>query len=245
MTPVRRLLLATVLAASAALRLPAQPAQEPAAPQSAADQPAHPVETQATVSFQFDRKGLEVPRFTLLVREDGTGTYQAEQVPRASANAVNVAAGSHINRTITVSPATTVKIFKIAHDTDRFNLDCASKAKNIADTGTKTLTYAGPDGRGSCTYNYSEVKSIAALTDIFEAIAFTLDEGRKLDFLHRFDRLGLDAEMTSLSNELEQGRALELINITPSLTSIASDTDVMQRVRLRAAKLLEQAKENK
>ena len=51
--------------------------------------------------------------------------------------------------------------------------------------------------RGSCVYNYSDNKNVALLTDTFLGIAFTLDEGRKLDFLHRYDRLGLDAEMTT------------------------------------------------
>ncbi len=120
------------------------------------------------------------------------------------------------------------------------NIECASKAKNIADTGKKTLTYTGADGSGSCTYNYSEIKAIDMLADTFLAIAYTLDEGRTLAFLHRYDRLGLDAEMISFAQELEAGRAIELGTISPTLAAIADDTAVIQRVRLRAAKMLEQ-----
>ena len=139
----------------------------------------------------------------------------------------------------------TEKIFKAAQGAKRFSITCASKAKNIADTGTKTLTYTGVDGTGTCTYNYSEEKNVVLLTEWFQGIAFTMDEGRKLDYLHRYDRLGLDAEMQLMVQAIEEKNALELRNISSTLSSIASDTDVMQRVRVRAAALLGQAVDNR
>ena len=112
--------------------------------------------------------------------------------------------------------------------------------KNIADTGTKTLTYTGADATGSCTYNYTENKDVQALTDIFQALAETMDIGRQLDHLHRYDRLGLDEAMTSLAQEVASGRALEVGTIAPSLNSIAADGQVMERVRTKAKTLLAQ-----
>lgn len=210
---------------------------------AAAETPADtPKATQPEVSFQFDRPGLSVPRFTLLIREDGSGFYKAEEAPVSGAGAaLQATAGKHVDRAITVSPSTVATIFKTARSLDHFNLECASKAKNIADTGKKTLSYSGSDGRGTCTYNYSENKSVASLTDTFQAIAFTLDEGRRLDYLHRYDRLGLDAEMETLAHEHEAKRALELGTISSTLSSLANDDALMQRVRTRAVKLLDQA----
>jgi hypothetical protein len=197
--------------------------------------------TQAEVSFQFDRTGLPVPRFTLRLREDGTGRYEADQAEMAAtATSMRGQAAQHIDRPINLTSGTTAKIFKAARAANHFNIECASKAKNIADTGKKTLSYTGADGSGSCTYNYSENKNIDTLTNTFLAIAYTMDEGRRLEFLHRYDRLGLDAEMISFSQELEAGRALELGIISPTLAVIADDTAVIQRVRLRAQKMLEQ-----
>jgi hypothetical protein len=128
----------------------------------------------------------------------------------------------------------------MAAQLDHFNTVCASKAKNIADTGTKTITYAGPEGSGSCTYNYTEVKELASLTETFQGITETLDVGRQLDHLHRFDRLGLDAEMAYLKQEVTAGRALELQTIDETLRSIVQDADVMARVRARASAMLTQ-----
>lgn len=205
--------------------------------------------SQPEVSFQFERPGLPVPKFTLTVREDGTGTYKGETAPvsggAGSSMMRSASPGQSIDRPIHLSPETTETIFKSARSLDFFNIACASKAKNIADTGKKTLTYNGSDGHGSCLYNYSENKSVSQLTDMFQAIAFTMDEGRKLDFMHRFDRLGLYSEMDVLNHEVQEKRALELGNIRQSLTSIASDEALMERVREKAVKLLNQAGESK
>jgi hypothetical protein len=204
------------------------------------------VPKQAEVSFQFDRPGVPVPRFTLRVHEDGTGSYQADQGEiAATANSMRGQAAQHIDRPIKLTSGTVAKIFKAAKAADYFKIECASKLKNIADTGKKTLAYTGAGGSGSCTYNYSENKSVETLTDTFLAIAYTIDEGRRLEFLHRYDRLGLDAEMISFSQELEAGRALEVGTISSALAAIVDDMAVIQRVRLRAQKMLEQiASEN-
>jgi hypothetical protein len=197
----------------------------------------------AEVSFQFEREGLPVPQFTIQLSEDGPGRYRAEQAERPSTTtSVRGQAAQHVDRTMVLSPATLAKIFKTARELNDFNITCASKLKNIADTGKKTLSYSGPDGHGSCVYHYSENKSVAMLTDALIGIAYTMDEGRRLEFLHRYDRLGLDAEMITLSQEADAGRALELGTISQTLTALVNDTAVLERVRSRAAKMLEQAK---
>jgi hypothetical protein len=151
-----------------------------------------------------------------------------------------------IDRPISLSPEMTAKIFSTARSLNHFDMFCGTKAKNIADTGKKTLTYTAPDGTGSCTYNYSDDKSVTMLTNQFYAIAYTMDVGRRLDFERRFDRLGLDAEMLSLEHAVQEKNALELGNIAPTLQRIADDGEAMQRVRQRAAKLLlENAVSNK
>ena len=204
-------------------------------------EPAAAAPPTSEVTFQFDRTGLPVPRFTLRIHENGTGTYQADQAETpATQTSMRGQAAQHVDRPISLTSGLVAKVFKAARSLNHFNVECASKAKNIADTGTKTLTYAGSDGSGSCVYNYSENKTVGTLTDIFLGVASTLDEGRKLEFLHRYDRLGLDAEMNSFADEVKEGRALELGTISPTLAAIADDTAVIQRVRLRAAKMLEQ-----
>jgi len=201
-------------------------------------QEAVPAPPPATVSFNFERPGLPVPRFTLRVGEDGSGSYRGEQAPPPSPYPGVSTRPDPIDRGIALTASTTGRIFALAHDLHNFNAACASKAKNIADTGKKTLLYQGPNGEGSCTYNYSENKSVGQLTEIFLGIAATLDQGRELDRLHRYDRLGLDAAIGFLAQQTSAGRALELGTIQATLRSIADDAEVMQRVRTRANALL-------
>jgi hypothetical protein len=207
--------------------------------------PAGDTATSSEVSFQFERPGLPVPKYSIVVHEDGTGTYQAQIAPvSGGGSAMGVSAAAQpVSQPLRISSLTTQTIFKTARSLDRFNIPCESRAKNIADTGKKILSYKGPDGQGSCLYNYSENRAITQLTDTFQAIAQTMDEGRKLQFLHRFDRLGLYSEMDVLSHEVEAKRVQELGNIAPALRSIVSDEAVMQKVRERAAHLLALAEE--
>ncbi len=208
-------------------------------PQQPEEAPASSTPAQAQVSFSFDRPGLPVPRFTLTVIENGSARYEAEQVFEGTRSGTPET--QLIDRQIALSRATTTRIFADARALDRFTAKCASPAKNIADTGTKTLKYTGADGGGSCVYNYAQDKRVTGLTDLFLAIATTLDMGRRLDFDHRFDRLGLDAAMQTLVQQVDAGRATELGTIRATLKSIAQDSEVLERVRSRAARLLQQA----
>ena len=184
------------------------------------------------VTFAFERKGLPVPRFQFTVSDDGIAIYEGEELPET------LQQPQPFRSRVTISTATTTRIFSLSGQLHHFNMACASKAKNVADTGTKSLIYTAPAGAGSCTYNYSENKDVQALTELFQAMAETMDRGRELDHLHRFDRLGLDAATKFLSDEIAAGTALEVGTIAPSLHSIAADTDLMQRVRARAQALL-------
>lgn len=191
-----------------------------------------------TYSFSFERTGLPVPAYIIVVAEDGSGRYAGEEIAYQAQPTDPAPAPQPFGREFTISAATATKIATLARELHNFNVTCASKAKNIADTGKKRLSYMGPDGQGSCDYNYSENKNVQALTEIFQGLAETMDQGRHLEFLHRYDRLGLDDATSQLALELTAGRALEVGTIAPVLRSIAADSEVMQRVRNRAKTLL-------
>ena len=195
--------------------------------------------TQPQVVFAFERHGVPVPRYRFTVHVDGVAVYEGEESPPAVGHDPAAEGSAQpFRREVNISPSTVDRIFALGQKLDRFKIECAAKAKNIADTGTKTLSYTAPDGSGSCTYNYSENKDVQSITEIFQGMAETMDEGRQLDHLHRFDRLGLDDAMAFLAQEVSAGHALEVGTIAASLRSIADDEDVMQRVRARARTLL-------
>ena len=75
----------------------------------------------------------------------------------------------------------------------------------------------------------------------FQAIAETMQRGERLQHDLRYDRLGLDAEMESLVAAKESGSAIEIGNIAPVLQALVEDDHVIDRVRRRAARLLQDA----
>jgi hypothetical protein len=226
-SPIRHLLPALLLAA-----VPLA-AQSPAAPS-------------AVLVFHFEHPGLPVPDYTLTLHEDGSGTYAATYAPAPSSGSYSsqstmspAGSSTPTSRPVTVSHATTARLFDKVRSTNRLQSGCESRQKNIANTGAKTISYTGPDGSGACTFNYTENKAVASVSETFQAIAQTLDEGRSLDLKHRYDRLGLDRELAVLAEAVHDGRAVEVATIAPVLESLMNDTQVMERVRKRAAGLLE------
>jgi hypothetical protein len=194
------------------------------------------------VSLTFDRKGVPVGHYRLTVFEDSTAIYEGDETSVATAYGVAADQTARpFQHRIRISPATSARIFSTAEKLNRFDMPCASKAKNIANLGDKTLRYEGPEGAGTCTFNYTEDKDVRAVAEIFQGIAETLDQGRLLDRLHRFDRLGLDAAIGRLAAEVSSGDALEIGTIASSLQSIAADGGVISRVRNRATELLNQS----
>jgi hypothetical protein len=116
---------------------------------------------------------------------------------------------------------------------------CETREKHIAQTGRKEITYAAPERLVSCVFNYSEDERLNQSAHTFIALAETVQIGNELARRHRFDRLGLDAEMDVLTDMLRDERALEVRNIAPVLQAILDDERVMERVRRKAAHLLE------
>jgi hypothetical protein len=108
----------------------------------------------------------------------------------------------------------------------------------VAFQGWKTLTYTGPQGQGSCTFNYSKDKEIQNLGDSLIAVAETILEGARLEVLLQHDRLGLDQEMEFLTEAVGDGQAQQICAIREILERLAQDDGVLERVRMRARALL-------
>ena len=191
-----------------------------------------------TLRFTLDRAGAASVHYAVeLNAATRQGTYSAASAPSApSAPAQGEAAAG---RPIQVSEEILKKLFAAAPivRSDR----CASHRKGIAQTGTKTLQLTQEGTTSTCTYNFSDEDRVNTATAAFEALAETMQFGDRLSAELRFDRLGLDAEMENLQSALTDGRALEIGNIGAVLVSVQNDERVMERVRRKAAHLLEGA----
>jgi len=104
----------------------------------------------------------------------------------------------------------------------------------VAFQGWKKISYSGPDGRGTCEFNYSKDREIQSLGDSFVAVASTIIEEARLELLLQHDPLGLDHEMGYLTEASRDGRLQQMCAIRGILQKLEEDPTVMDRVRREA-----------
>ncbi len=184
-----------------------------------------------SADFEMQRESLPAVHWKIELRADGSGTY----ANLVSATAPGTPQPIHVGESVQSKVAAAYAVVHSGH--------CETKLKNIAKTGRKTLTYEAGEGIGAetCTFNYSDSDALNGLVDAMTAMAETMQAGERLAQKHRYDRLGLDAELDVLTDEVKSGRALEVANIAPVLQSVASDEHVMERAQRKAARLLQEA----
>jgi hypothetical protein len=195
----------------------------------------------AQIRFTYENPKLQPAKYVVTVGEDGSGHFRSEGGGPASNDPDNMPADPQ-DEPIHISKALRVAMFATARKNKLFAMACDDGGKNIAFQGTKTLQYTGPEGQGSCTFNWSKNSQIDKLTDQFEAIAATLEEGNKLQRQYEHARLSLDTELEVLEQMVHDGRAIEVENIAPILQTLAGDEAVLQRVQRGSRALLAQAK---
>jgi hypothetical protein len=193
----------------------------------------------AVVQVEFTDDELNPPHWTLTLHSDGSGHFTSQMGKPAEGKAAEIDASS-VDRDVQLSAGFATHVFQVAQRHRLFNEECESHLK-VAFQGWKKLSYTGPDGSGSCTFNYSKDKEIGELGDSFEAVAQTIVEGARLETLLQHDRLGLDKEMEYLIDAAGSGRAQEMGAIRQILLRLAEDDEVLERVRKRARLLLAQA----
>jgi hypothetical protein len=201
-----------------------------------------PRPTGAYVAFKFDwDQGQPWVKYAISVDDGGNAHFEGVGNPADSGDK------DAFSQDFNLSEANRQKIFELAKKTNYFQGNFEAKQKNIARTGEKTLEYHGQgDGGGqgishSTTYNYSPDSDIQELTRLFQAIALTLDFGRKLAFQYRFDKLGMDERLKSLQDMQASHFVEELQAIEPILQKIAADPNLMNIARTTAKQLLNSA----
>jgi hypothetical protein len=201
--------------------------------------PAHKTDqNSASPTITFDRvwEDITPQSITITMSADGAAKYQSHN-PGKTGDDID-----EFETDFTISPRCRDKILRYAKDANYFNGDFTFKKHVVASTGKKTLTYADSARHFNTTYDYSENKAIQEITDIFQGISNTIEHGRKLQFLHRFDKLGLEEELKAMEDAAARHSLAELQIVAPTLESIAEDSAILNIARERAKRLLAKAK---
>jgi hypothetical protein len=192
--------------------------------------------TNPMIQVDFSNPGLSPPQWTLTLQPDGTGHFRSEmgKTPPGGLKQIEV---PNLDEDVQLSQEFAGNLFAIAKHNKWFNLPCESHIK-VAFQGWKTITYSGPGGHGSCTFNYSKDKEIQQIGDSVQAVAQTILEGARLQILLQHDPLGLDQEMSFLVEAVGDGRAQQVCAIRSILEHLVQDDSVLERVRKEARALL-------
>ncbi len=201
-------------------------------PPPAADSP--------VIVVDFTNTRLSPTHWTLTLHPDGSGHFRSETGPPATGDTPGEIRAPSVNRDVALSPRFAAQVFQAAGRHNWFNEQCESHMK-VAFQGWKKLSYQGPAGQGSCTFNCSRDKEIQTLGDSLVAVAETILTGARLELLLQHDPLGLDREMDALAAAAADGRAQQIGAIREILERLADDDKVLDLVRKRARLLLAKA----
>lgn len=229
------LALALILAVPAAAQRAKPEAKGGAAPE-------HP--PVPTVTFTLDFPQAMPAHYVIRVESSGKATYRSD-APEDGVDPTTYATpgkppapGDPYGLNFTMSAETRERIFTLAAKLNYFRGNFDYTKGRIAASGIKTVVYADPTRHNETRYNWSENPLVEELTRLFQNLAQTVEFGRHLDHMYRYDRLGIDAELRRMEEAAGNNELVELQAIAPSLQRIVDDTAVLHIARLRAEKLL-------
>lgn len=195
--------------------------------------------TDPVVETDFSNPGISPSHWTLILHRDGSGHFHSERGD-AQGTEKDEMDVPNVDRAIQVNADFANRVFKAAQQHHWFEEQCESHLK-VAFQGWKKVSYKGPEGQGSCTFNYSKDREIQALGDQLMGVAETVLAGARLEMLLQHDPLGLDRETEYLVEASKDGRLGQICAIKPILEKLEGDPAVLDRVRKRARMLLARA----
>ena len=200
----------------------------------------NPAEHPAVPTITFDRvwEAFTPQNINFVVQSTGATTYLSRNPFKPPEQGET---DPNFTLAFTMSAATREKLFRDAKEANYFNGDFTYKKHVVSSTGKKTLTYADPARHFEASYDYSENKAIEEITNVFQGISNTIEHGRKLQHLRRFDKLGLEEELKGMESLAQSNFLAELQLLTPTLESIANDPAILNIARQRAKRLLAKA----
>jgi hypothetical protein len=190
----------------------------------------------ASVGFKLDFPGAEPSHYEIVVASDGHGSYISngklnENSDPADPSPLEFAVSENIR----------TQIFDLAKKARYFTGKVDSGHTNIANTGAKTLAYQDASHNSQATYNYSTLQPIAQLTAIFQNLSTTMEFGRRLVYLHKYQKLALDDQLKRMEEMQRENSLGDVGTIASVLKDIADDKSVMNVSRARALRLLASA----
>lgn len=190
----------------------------------------------ASVTFKLDFPGADPSHYEVVIASDGKGSYVSKEKSDDKSDPSDLAPFQFV-----ISEKIRTQVFDLARKSHYFTGKIDSGHKNLANTGAKTLAYKDATHDSQATYNYSTLQPIAELTSIFQNLSTTMEFGRRLVYLHKYQKLALDDELKRMEDLQRENELGDVGAVAPVLKDIANDSSVMNVSRARATRLLASA----
>ncbi len=183
-----------------------------------------PEDVPASVQFTKEFPGSAPAYYSILIREDGAARlwWDPEEEPLE----------------FHVATSTASRIFQLAGELHYFREIDLESHRKVARLGKKTLQYEQGDQRNQASFNHTEAAPAMELTSLFERLAQTHHHRDRLEYLLRFDRLGVVKELLQVESALNKERLLEPELLLPTLEKIRADRKLVQVAQGRAGQII-------
>lgn len=188
----------------------------------------------ATITFSLNFPHSDPESYSISVTSDGHAHYEC------SARISDESEDRETYQTdFSLSDPTRTRVFDLASEAHYFTGKIDSGNHKLAFTGAKKLVYTDGQHNNTADYNYSTVPAVQQLTTLFQNIVATLEYGRHITFMHRYQKLALDDELKQMEEQARRGDLAELQAVKPLLQQLYDDKSVLNVVRARAQRIME------
>ena len=177
-----------------------------------------------TVFFIKEFPGSDPAYYSIALQENGDAQYRT--APGEKPVEFHVSEGS------------TQQIFSLTQKLSLFKGVQLESGRKVAQMGKKTFAYEGAGERAEVSFNHTENLDGVALLALFERLSATMQHRDRLEYLMRFDRLGVVKELLQLEVDLDGGRLLEPTVLTPLLEKVRTNKALVNVAQERASSIL-------
>ena len=137
-----------------------------------------------------------------------------------------------------VSQESADQIFEIAQRLNHFQGTMLESKQEVANMGKKTFQYENGDERSVVSYNHTVNADALALAALFERLSATQKHRNRIEYLLRFDKLGIVKELLQVEMDLNQGRLLEPALLLPVLEKVQANQALVNVAQQRAVGII-------
>jgi hypothetical protein len=180
--------------------------------------------TQAAITFTKEFPGSVPDYYSITLTQDGQALYRLAPGEKPGS--------------FRVSTESVDQVFALVQKLDFLSGATLESKHRVAAMGKKTFLYQNGEDRKEVSYNHTENDDALALTKLFERLATTQLHRDKIEYLLRFDKLGIVKELLQLEIDLDQGRLLEAELLLPALEKVRGNSDLVNVAQQRAAGII-------